>query len=83
MTLLYSIMVRATCYRGSNIRLPILKELVLRELEVDEIVLVLASDSMLDLHGDFGKFAKVNTMEITVTISDDPANASEAMKQYL
>ena len=29
------------------------------------------------------EFAKVNNMEITVTISDDPANASEAMKQYL
>ncbi len=29
------------------------------------------------------EFAKVNNMEITVSISDDPANASEAMKQYL
>jgi hypothetical protein len=29
------------------------------------------------------EFAKVNKMEITVSISDDPANASEAMKQYL
>ena len=29
------------------------------------------------------EFAKANNMEITVTISDDPANASEAMKQYL
>jgi len=29
------------------------------------------------------EFAKVNNMEITVTISDDPAEASEAMKQYL
>ena len=29
------------------------------------------------------EFAKSNNMEITVTISDDPANASEAMKQYL
>ena len=28
-------------------------------------------------------FAAANNMEITVTISDDPANASEAMKQYL
>ena len=29
------------------------------------------------------KFAEANFMEITVTISDDPALASEAMKQYL
>ncbi len=29
------------------------------------------------------KFAASNSMEITVTISEDPANASEAMKQYL
>ena len=29
------------------------------------------------------EFAKANNMEITVTISDDPAAASEAMKQYL
>ena len=29
------------------------------------------------------EFAKANNMEITVTISDDPAEASEAMKQYL
>ena len=29
------------------------------------------------------EFAKANNMEITVTISDAPANASEAMKQYL
>ena len=29
------------------------------------------------------EFAKVNNMEITVTISDDPNEASEAMKQYL
>ena len=29
------------------------------------------------------KFAADNNMEITVSISDDPANASEAMKQYL
>ena len=29
------------------------------------------------------EFAKVNNMEITVTISDDPAAASEGMKQYL
>ena len=29
------------------------------------------------------EFAKVNNMEITVTISDDPAAASEVMKQYL
>ena len=29
------------------------------------------------------KFAAENNMEITVSISDDPANASEAMKQYL
>ena len=29
------------------------------------------------------EFAKTNNMEITVTISDDPAAASEAMKQYL
>ena len=29
------------------------------------------------------EFAKVNNMEITITISDDPACASEAMKQYL
>ena len=28
-------------------------------------------------------FAKVNNMEITITISDDPAGASDAMKQYL
>ena len=29
------------------------------------------------------KFAADNNMEITISISDDPANASEAMKQYL
>ena len=29
------------------------------------------------------EFAKTNNMNITITISDDPALASEAMKQYL
>ena len=29
------------------------------------------------------KFAEVNSMNITITVSDDPALASEAMKQYL
>jgi len=29
------------------------------------------------------KFAGDNAMEITMTISEDPANASEALKQYL
>ena len=29
------------------------------------------------------KFAASNSMEITVALSEDPANASEAMKQYL
>ena len=29
------------------------------------------------------KFAADNTMEITITISEDPAEASEALKQYL
>ena len=29
------------------------------------------------------RFAAENNMEITMTISSDPANASEAMKQYL
>ena len=29
------------------------------------------------------KFAAENSMEITITISEDPAEASEAMKQYL
>lgn len=29
------------------------------------------------------KFAANNSMEITVALSEDPANASEAMKQYL
>lgn len=29
------------------------------------------------------KFAADNSMEITITISEDPANASESMKQYL
>ena len=29
------------------------------------------------------EFAQVNNMEITMTISDDPAQASEAVKQYL
>ncbi len=29
------------------------------------------------------KFAKDNSMEITVTLSEDPANVSEAIKQYL
>lgn len=29
------------------------------------------------------KFAADNSMEITMTISEDPANASEAMKQYI
>ena len=28
-------------------------------------------------------FAKANNMEITVTISDDPAEASDTLKQYL
>ena len=29
------------------------------------------------------KFAADNSMEITVSISEDPANASDAMKQYI
>ena len=29
------------------------------------------------------EFAKVNNMEITVTVSDDPAMASDAVKSYL
>ncbi len=29
------------------------------------------------------EFAKVNNMEITVTVSDDPAGASEEVKKYL
>ena len=29
------------------------------------------------------KFAEVNSMNITITISDDPALASDAVKQYL
>ena len=29
------------------------------------------------------EFAKTNSMEITMTVSDDPALASEAVKQYL
>jgi len=29
------------------------------------------------------EFAKVNNMEITMTISDDPAQASDMVKQYL
>ena len=29
------------------------------------------------------EFAQINNMEITMTISDDPAQASEAIKQYL
>lgn len=29
------------------------------------------------------KFAAENSMEITVALSEDPANASDAMKQYL
>ena len=29
------------------------------------------------------EFAKINNMEITVTISDDPAETSEEVKQYL
>ena len=29
------------------------------------------------------KFAAENNMEITVSISDDPANASDAVKQYM
>ena len=29
------------------------------------------------------KFAADNNMEITITLSEDPANASEAMKQYI
>ena len=29
------------------------------------------------------KFAASNSMEITVALSEDPANASEAMRQYL
>ncbi len=29
------------------------------------------------------KFAEANFMEITITVSDDPALASEAVKQYL
>ena len=29
------------------------------------------------------KFAAENNMEITVTLSEDPANVSETMKQYL
>jgi len=29
------------------------------------------------------KFAQDNTMEITVSLSEDPANASDALKQYM
>ena len=29
------------------------------------------------------EFAKTNNMNITITVSDDPAEASEAMKKYL
>ena len=29
------------------------------------------------------KFAEENSMEITVSLSEDPANASDALKQYL
>ena len=29
------------------------------------------------------EFAQVNNMNITITVSDDPAEASEAIKQYL
>ena len=29
------------------------------------------------------EFAKANNMNITVTVSDDPAEASETMKQFL
>jgi hypothetical protein len=29
------------------------------------------------------EFAKINNMEITVTISDDPAEASDTVKAYL
>ena len=29
------------------------------------------------------EFAKINNMNITITVSDDPAQASEAVKQYL
>ena len=29
------------------------------------------------------EFAKINDMNITITVSDDPAEASEAVKQYL
>ena len=29
------------------------------------------------------KFAEVNNMEITITVSEDPAEASEAIKQYI
>ena len=29
------------------------------------------------------EFAKINNMEITITISEDPAEASEVLKQYL
>jgi len=29
------------------------------------------------------EFAKVNNMEITITVSDDPAQASDMVKQYL
>ena len=29
------------------------------------------------------KFCEVNNMKVTMTVSDDPANASEVIKQYL
>jgi hypothetical protein len=29
------------------------------------------------------KFAEVNNMKFTITVSEDPANASEALKKYL
>ena len=29
------------------------------------------------------EFARINNMNITITVSDDPAEASEAIKQYL
>ena len=41
------------------------------------------TDAAVDFVEWCAKFADNNAMEITMTISEDPANASEAVKQYL
>lgn len=52
---------------------------------IDNLYKTIGSDkaSAEDFVAWCAKFAADNSMEITITISEDPANASESMKQYM